>query len=294
MTVACGKKEYYEMACNLLKSYRLHNPNGAPFAIVCDKENKYTEQFDKTVILQNPTKTFIDKIKMLSLPLYDENIFIDADCLCYRNIQDLWKDMPIEGVSCYGRTLDENSNEGWFKKNDLEERFKDRISYSVGLHSGIVFFRNDQTTRNIYNDCMDIIQTYNNNKFLIFDKPADEPILALSMALNECHPIESSNNSFLFYPMAKHFISNVVKGELSYTTNGRKWIKNVGLLHWQNINIGKARYQSEIIRLSDNSAFVKTARIMNLHINEFVSLCKSEYIPWIRYEIDTKILRKKK
>ena len=45
VTIACGKDEYYQMACNLLKSYKLHNPDGVPFAILCDRENEYTKQF---------------------------------------------------------------------------------------------------------------------------------------------------------------------------------------------------------------------------------------------------------
>lgn len=294
MTVACGKKEYYEMACNLLKSYRLHNPNGAPFAILCDKENEYTKQFDKTVIIRDSTNTFLDKIKMLSIPPYDENIFIDADCLCYRNIQDFWMDMPVTGFSCYGKTLDENSNEGWFKKNDLEERFRDRVAYSVSLHSGVVFFRDDQSTKKIYDDCMAVVENYSKNVFKIFDKPADEPILALSMAMNGCHPIEKENQPFLFYPLAKRFRCNVIKGDLSYTANGKDWIKNVGILHWQSVNISKARYQTEIVRLSDEPIFSKIRKIAYLHLCEFTDLCENEYIPWVRYEIKTKILRKKK
>lgn len=281
------------MACNLLKSYRLHNPNGAPFAILCDRENEYTKQFDKAVVINNPTRTFLDKIKMLSMPPYDENIFIDADCLCYRNIQDFWEDMPSKGVSCYGKTVEENSNTGWFKKNDLEEQFRNRVSYSISLHSGIVFFQNDLLTKRVYEDCMIAIDNYNNNKFQIFEKPADEPALALSMAMNECHPIENEVNSFLFYPMAKRFKNNIVKGALSYTIDGRHWIENVGLLHWQNINIKKARYQSEIVKLSDNPALLKTTKIISLYAHEFMYLCKNEYIPWVKYEINTKILRKR-
>ncbi len=294
VTVACGEDEYYSMACNLLKSYKYHNPDGAPFAIICDRENSYSKQFDKTIIIQDPTRSYLDKIKMLSLPPYDENIFIDADCLCYRNIQDFWNDMPEKGTACYGKTLDENSDEGWFRKDDLEEKYKQRVSYSVSMHSGIVFFRNDETTKAIYSDCLDIIENYHNNKFTIFKQPADEPVLALSMAMNECRPIENEVNSFLFYPMAKQFKSNIAKGKLSYTKDGGNQIDNVGLLHWQNINVKQARYQSEIVRLSDEPLFSKTYKIIKLFLCEFVSLCKNEYIPWIGYEIDTKILRKKK
>ncbi len=294
MTIACGKDEYYSMACNLLRSYRLHNPDGAPFAILCDKENDYTRQFDKTIILQDSTRSYLDKIKMFSTPPYDENIFIDADCLCYRDIQDFWEDMPEKGVTCYGKTLEENSNQGWFKKDDLEDKYRGRVSYSVSLHSGIVFFRNDELTHAVYSDCLDVIENYQNNKFTIFKQPADEPVLALSMAMNGCYPVENEQSKFLFFPMAKRFSSDIINGKLQYTEDGEKWISNVGILHWQNINIKKPKYQSEIIRLESGSASTKRIKIMCIYCREFVTKCRKVYIPWIKYEVDTKILRKKR
>lgn len=46
ITIATGKELYYQLAQNLLKSYRLYSRNPMPFAILCDRENTYTEQFD--------------------------------------------------------------------------------------------------------------------------------------------------------------------------------------------------------------------------------------------------------
>ena len=51
VTIATGKEMYYAMARNLLMSYRFHNHGGPPFAIICDRENNYTEDFDDVVSL---------------------------------------------------------------------------------------------------------------------------------------------------------------------------------------------------------------------------------------------------
>ena len=61
ITIATGKELYYQLAQNLLKSYRLYSRNPMPFAILCDRENTYTEQFDQTVILEHPLNSFWDK-----------------------------------------------------------------------------------------------------------------------------------------------------------------------------------------------------------------------------------------
>ena len=58
VTLAVGSEKYYVLAENLLKSYRYHSTNPLPFAIVADRENEVTKQFDKTLLLQIPWKNF--------------------------------------------------------------------------------------------------------------------------------------------------------------------------------------------------------------------------------------------
>lgn len=73
VTLAVGDEKYYKLAVNLLKSYRLHTDETLPFAIVCDRENKYTKMFDKTVIIKNPSRTYVDKLEILNLDIFNEN-----------------------------------------------------------------------------------------------------------------------------------------------------------------------------------------------------------------------------
>ena len=61
VTIATGKKHYYRIAYNLLCSYRT-NSGAFPFAIICDRENEYTAAFDKVVRLDNPSRSYIDKL----------------------------------------------------------------------------------------------------------------------------------------------------------------------------------------------------------------------------------------
>ena len=84
-TIATGNEKYYMLASNLLKSYRLHNSE-YPFAILCDRENEYTKDFDQVVILDNVKNSFLDKFRMLIDSPYQEGIFIEPDCLIYRDI----------------------------------------------------------------------------------------------------------------------------------------------------------------------------------------------------------------
>ena len=50
VTVVTGAERYYQMAVNLLNSYRFFAKEPLPFAIIAEEENEYTKQFDKTIL----------------------------------------------------------------------------------------------------------------------------------------------------------------------------------------------------------------------------------------------------
>ena len=84
VTMAVGKDYYYLLAKNLLISYKFHNPAPFPFAIICDKENETSALFDDVVIIDSPSYSYLDKLRLAELAPYDETIFIDADSLMIR------------------------------------------------------------------------------------------------------------------------------------------------------------------------------------------------------------------
>lgn len=255
VTLAVGDEKYYQLAANLLYSYKYHSVNPIPFAIICDKKNKYTDLFDKVVILDTPTKSYMDKLTILNIPPFEKNIFIDADCLAYKDLNELWKYMPTEGISCFGKALNLDSEDGWFNINDIGE-YKTKINFIPQMHGGVIFFNNDALSHSIYQQALIISKNYLQYKFKYFTKPADEPILALSMAINNCKPIHTQNEAYIFYPTKRYIKSNIKKGELKYSYDGNNWISNILLLHWQNHNTHKAHYQTEIARLQGGDCLV--------------------------------------
>ncbi len=294
LTIATGDVKYYKMALNLLKSYKLFNKEGAKFSIIADRKNEYTEQFDETIILDNPACSFMDKVNMLKDPVFDRNIFIDADCLVYGDIQYLWTLFPDSGISCFGRKFELNSDEGWFDSNNLG-KYKDTVKSNIGMHGGIYYFSKDNKTADVYKTCLDIINSYEDYTFKYFSSPADEPVIALAMAINDIYPVDwdicNDRGVYLFYPYAKKIKCNVIKGKLSYLKD-KHWYKDISILHFQNINTEKALYKSEVTRMN-NSRLISSGEIVRYYFEDALLKMKIEYIPWILYEINTKILRKK-
>lgn len=219
VTLAVGDERYYKLAANLLRSYRLNGNSDAPFAIFADRENQYTAMFDKVILMKMPYLSYLDKLEMLQNPLFEHNIFIDADCLIYNDVSLLLQKSGRGGVYCFGRALSLSSTEGWFLLNDIGE-YRQQIRFIPSMHGGIIFFSQDKLTKKIYRLSMKISAEYSNYRFKYFDKPADEPILALASAICDCPPVELGDEeigaAFCFLPTVQIAKMNIRKKQLVY------------------------------------------------------------------------------
>ena len=90
ITIATGADRYYQLAKNLLLSYKLYSDSPCPFAILCDRENEYTALFDRVVLFQPGQHPYFDKFELLKRSPFEETIFVDADCLAYADLNGYW------------------------------------------------------------------------------------------------------------------------------------------------------------------------------------------------------------
>lgn len=121
-----------------------------------------------------------------------------------------------------------------------------------------MFYRNDDITHNVYNDCKNIASHYMDFHFTMFEKPADEPIIALAMAANDCKPINRSENYkvYGFSPTLKKYKMDIRKGLFSYTFDGNLWINDVMVCHWQNHNTRKPLYLHQVDMLKYGNGLI--------------------------------------
>ena len=253
MTIATGDDRYYRMALNLLKSYRIYCKNPKPFAIICDRENIITEQFDDVVLLDKCYQSFMDKIDLpINVP-YDENIFIDADCLAYRDLNEYWNLFEnADDFSSIGCIYDvERDNVGWFSKSGTGE-FCDKIHFITHLHGGIYFIRKSDTVIQLNHLCHYIVKHYSDYTFSQFNgEPADEPVFALAMAVMNLKPEEYPPEYVCFYPSTTMLFSDITKGQLVFSAPWCPETISKGFLcHWSNYCIDQPIYKAEVYRLS--------------------------------------------
>lgn len=209
-TIATGNEKYYMLASNLLKSYRLHNSE-YPFAILCDRENEYTKDFDQVVILDNVKNSFLDKFRMLIDSPYQEGIFIEPDCLIYRDISCFFDMLAKESdLSSFGW------NNGllttFFDSTErIIEKYGEDIKTTPLFCPGYFFVRKGTVCEKIYHEANSIAQwiidndiTSDNPRLITRGTLIDDPIFFIAMKLNNCICVEKpSKGKCVYLPRVK-------------------------------------------------------------------------------------------
>lgn len=238
VTIAVGADRYYHLAANLLRSYRLHSTDDTPFAILCDRECAETAEFDRVVVMDHPSRSFLDKLRLAELTPFDETIFVDADALFLRDPALMWADFAQMGDLCaYGNSLSRESRKGWFYPEEMGE-YASRLRFGVQMHGGAYYLRKTPACQQVFGQALWFAEHYSQFRFAHFDKPADEPVLALSMALEGWEPCPKLER-ILFLPE--------YDGHIRLTREGKVLLKGqkseAVIFHFGNVNTQRFAYR---------------------------------------------------
>ena len=264
VTIATGKDRYFKLARNLLASYRLFakGPGAAPFAIICDRENDVTACFDDVIILDDAACSYMDKVRLPELSPYDETIFVDADCLAYRDLNDWWGLFAdATDFSCFGYVKPADAQDGWFRKEDVGE-YSSRVDYCLEFQGGVYFMRKGEALDRFYETAKHVHEHYGEYRFRFFVNPADETIFSLAMVVNGMRPVENHREALCWFPMVSSYHTDIEHGSLSYTDKAevpQVRYENCYLIHFGTPATREPMYNREgykARRLSEGKALV--------------------------------------
>lgn len=220
VTVATGRPKYYRMAYILLMSYRLASASPLPFAILADRKNRYTEAFDDVVLLEDAHRSYMDKLELLKRAPYNENIFIDSDCIAFGDLNRFWAGFDgATDFSAFGTTLPLDATDGWFTREGAG-KYSDQLDHLIYFHGGIYFIRRGATCDAIYGVARDIAAHYRDYRFRMFKNPADEPILALAMTVCGCLPAKREPWRITLYNFTVYDEMDFFRRKLLYHRKG--------------------------------------------------------------------------
>ena len=251
ITIATGKEMYYKLALNLLKSYRLYSRNPLPFAIMCDRENDYTKQFDQVVILEQPLYSFWDKFELLVKAPFDETIFIDADCLAYADLNEYWDYFAeADDFTGCGTNYPIESESGLFQAEEIGE-YCGRAHWKPDICRGLYFIRRGEICNALYKECQHISQNYDSFRWPDFCAPhADETVLCLAMAVHGLHAMEADPVNYGILWEATQMEFDIFTGKCTYATQWHPKVEQGRLIHFATSNCTKPPYIFEVEKLN--------------------------------------------
>ncbi len=280
ITIATGKIRFYECAENLLRSYRYFSKDPMPFALLCDQENRYTRDFDKIIHIEGPVFSYLDKLRLPEYVPFDETIFIDADSLAFRDLNDFWKafeDGP--DFSAFGKNYPPDFKYAWFKKEDAGE-YSGVIRSIPDFIGGVYFLRKtpglaafDETSRYIHSH-------YYDYTFRQFKDPVDEPIFALGMAVHGYETAGSRSLPVCFYPHQVFFEADIARDLLRYKSRYEpdgEIVEDGYMIHWGSGNTLAPVYRTEAYKLRQ---MVKGRKMSAAEINAVRAWLSLRYKVW--------------
>lgn len=251
ITIATGKELYYQLAKNLLLSYRLYSADPFPFAIMCDRQNEYTSFFDDVVILEHPLNSFWDKFELLKKSPYDETIFIDADCLAYADLNAYWSYFAnADDFTGCGTNYPIDSDLGLFQKDALGP-YTGRAHWKPDICGGLYFIRKGAVCDALYEECQHISAHYDDFTWPDYcASKADETVLCLAMAVHGLHAMDADPSNYGHPWEATKMEFDIFTGKCRYATLWHPMVDQGKLIHFSTNYCKKPLYRFEVEKMN--------------------------------------------
>jgi hypothetical protein len=181
LTIASGSDEYVMLAGALLKSLRLNAP-GVAVAVVTDRrDHPVIGRFDHVVDIDaGRGGGFAQKLHLPDYAPYDETVYVDADCLAYRPLDELWQ--QFGAVPSVGVIARRTPTPFWC--TDLERLpAAYRLPSYLEFNGGLYFLRRGQATTELFAEARSIYERSEDFGLIRFGETyGDEPAVALALS----------------------------------------------------------------------------------------------------------------
>lgn len=197
LTIATGKKLYIDMATNLARSFFLwHSASDITFRLVTDNKDQLPAdvvQRAEIVIIEPGEfgEGFSTKLQLDKLAAPGQTLFIDSDCLVYRNLEFVFQQFKGHAVSVIGGYI---SNGEWF--GDITAICRQfGVKHIPKFNGGIYYLEKGEVAGRVYETARSLEKKYDEAGFVrLRSRPNDEVVMAMAMELNQQKPIPDDGN----------------------------------------------------------------------------------------------------
>jgi hypothetical protein len=265
ITIAVGTPYYLGLAENLLKSFLLWNAdNEIRFLLVTDNASFYNKYQNnpkvslKQIDLDETSKSFTSKFKLFDNAFTINNLFVDCDCLIYKDVGFIFEMFEGRSFSAIGNDIVEGDFFCDVKK--MLEYFK--LTALPKFVGSIYFFKKDAKAGHIFEVAAGLKSRYDELGFVrLRDKENEEPLFAVSLKLENEDLIPNNGTIKADLMYYKNLVSNVLTGKAHASgpivkiTGGEEIQKNCSpaILHFNGPYSESYHYKMEAFRLNSNN-----------------------------------------
>jgi hypothetical protein len=192
LTIATGKKLYVDLAVNLARSFLYwHTGSEIIFQLVTDQPELVSRDvYDKIqVIIVKEGELglgFSPKLHLDKLVSEGETIFIDSDCLVYGDLSHVFEKFKGHNISVVGNYI---STGEWFG-SVAEICRKFNVKQIPKFNGGLYYIEKGDKATEVYSLARRLEAQYDEIGFIrLRNRPNDEVIIALAMAMNNEQPV---------------------------------------------------------------------------------------------------------
>ncbi len=188
ITIAQGSNRYIEMAKMLAFSLIQTNPDIKRAVISDAPETEFEGLFDIYIPYNSSYGDgFSQKLCLDKYSPFEETLFIDADCLVVKSLNDAIRFFKPHQFAVFG---DQISTGEWYM--DVAAMCKKFNVPSIPLfNGGVYYFKRGETATNIYTTAREIRDQYFQIEIDDFrGSMADEPLMAIAMAINKVEAVD--------------------------------------------------------------------------------------------------------
>ena len=189
VTIALGSEKYLAMALDLARSLDRHCPT-LPRAIVTepDRRDPRLERWFHHRVAADPSFSdgFHHKLNLAAYAPFSQTLYIDCDCLVFRDLDFAFRGYRGTPVGIEGRRINRGH---WYAElpGILE---KADLPYLYGFNSGAIYIEPGNAADAVFGEARAYAERYEEFGFekLSGKYRSDEPVLGLSLALHGIKP----------------------------------------------------------------------------------------------------------
>ncbi|KIC92261.1 hypothetical protein [Flavihumibacter sp. ZG627] len=262
VTIATGNAYYIKIAENLAISFIYWNKNkDINFVILTDNPHLVDKKIESRIqvidISKHNSNGFLSKFELINHLKDGEVLFLDADCIIYGDLTNLFNKLKGKGFAAFGKQHITGEGIGYCRSIPrLLENVG--ISYFPIITGSLYYYDDFELASRIINHAREYANSYDQLGLIRLRKTFnEEPLIGIGMARENIIPLENdafSKGDLMFFENVR---SNVLSGKARLWNNLQPPVPYVTdllistplIVHFDGINTQFYKYRSEVFKL---------------------------------------------